>query len=190
MIRRISVIFFMTGLAACGGGGSPPSYAELDTQLMDFASMVRGQGFTNPASLPASGTAAYQGVIDLEIFRSDIGIDETYGEIALTLDFADDEVRGRAQNFVNSSDELYAGRLTISNGNIDRSVNPNFGWLTIGELDGQLTAPDGLEMDVDAAFGASLLGNGSYFAGIVRGDASSSVDPLIEIEGGFIAERQ
>ena len=129
---------------------------------------------TDPSTLPTSGSATYDGLVDM----SAAGEAETFfetmtGEVSgLDVGFGDDTVTGTATNFVTSDEERLAGEVTFGGGFVDRAVEPNGGGWTFGASDtgGLLTDEGGSQHVVSNGV---LRGD---FVGADRGLAGGTVD--------------
>lgn len=196
MKTQLAACLALASLAACGGSGGGddpvaiPDFADLDLSELDdraealaqeYGTEISNRDFDTGGAIPASGSAAMTGVVAIRDAggASDSGF---LGEIALSVDFAENAIEGTAGNFyLVGSDEDTTGELDFD-GRILRSTGA-----VEGTLAGTLTVFD------SATFDAELEG------GFVGGDgealAASGTDTIVvdgnegDVEVGFIASR-
>lgn len=143
------------------------------------------EGYTDPMTLPPSGSADYAGFIGIE--TDDV---QTIGELELTADFSGaGSISGSATNFVNDDSGSYSGTLTVSNGVIDRAADlNNFDYTFNADIDGTLTS-GGDDFVVSGLMEGDFIGNDHEFIG---GDVTGTVvtsEGVEVISGEFGAKR-
>lgn len=184
-------------LAACGetvGGsaGSPVSADSFDAYNQigsDLAVAASGLGFTDPATLPPTGSAAYFGVLGVDIDPGTPQVVTAIGALDLTFQFSSDSVSGRVTDVIDDANQRYQGTLSITNGVLDRGADVTQTFTYFADMDGTLVSPDGDNLNVTAALAGDLLDTGIFAEGLVSGSVTGP-DGTSPIEGGFIAERQ
>ncbi len=172
---------------------SQASYDDLVDEFDDIAERGEDLDYTDPASLPTSGGATYEGVMGLDTYNSASDLEgvpeEILGEMTLNADFASSSVSGEVDDFVTPDDDRVDGSLDISNGVIDRTVDVDLFYTYGFDLNGTLTTEEGTDFDVDAEGAGDFFGSGHQQAGgIVEGVISSDSGTAL-VEGGFVAER-
>jgi hypothetical protein len=196
-------------LAGCssgsGGEGSdwPPPLPEalsLDEVVVlgdAISAASRDLEFTDPAGLPTSGRAVYEGEMWIEAATYPEEVEGSVvpgfllGQLAMGVDFSDGEVVGQAGNFHTSDGEAYGGRLAITGGELDRDVNPNGGgWTYEADIDGTLTRDDDW-VKVEGEFLGDFVGEDHRFAEgrLDQGEIRGSDGTVFDLEGRFIAQR-
>jgi len=183
----------MTQLSGCGDGADdggttrPPvdysTYAVMDRQLHGTWDSA---GFTDPATLPGSGGATYDGVLILDAQIGSGQIDLA-GAVQLGVDFGSSSISGQANGFRDASEQNYLGVLSISNGSIDRSADPNISASVFMDIDGTLSGGGqnlGLSGDMSGDFLGSTAG---AIVGVLSGVVTSSSGPGA-LFGDFIAQ--
>ena len=180
-------------MVACGGGepgstGTTPAptfadYAALDAQLH---AAWDAQGATDPSTLPGSGSATYQGVVNLDAQLGSSNLAMS-GSLQLTADFGASTIAGSANSFKDQFERAFSGTLTLSNGAIDRAANPATEDSFTADLDGTLSGAGEV-----LSIGSDLLGD---FLGGTAGAATGVVTGLVgssfgtgALFGDFIAE--
>lgn len=184
-------------LSACGestGGstGTPinaNSFAEYDQIGLDLTDAAITLGFTDPASLPTSGSANYLGVMGVAVDPGSPDAITAIGALEMTVQFGSDSLSGRVTDVIDEDDGRYQGTLSITNGDINRAADVTSEFTYFADLDGTLVSPDGQSLTVDALMAGDLLGPGSYTEGGVSGFVTSA-NGTSSLEGGYIAERQ
>ena len=175
---------------ALGGCGSTTDTAALlsfaDTEaIADAINADWGAvSYTDPASLPKTGSATYDGVMNLATAAS-LGI---VGEMQLMADFSGSAISGSGRNFVDPADNRYDGTLAVTNGFIDRLADPSAEFTFDADLDGTLT-----ESGDSYAFAGFIDGdfvgpNHEAVFGEISGTVNSSSGTEFFI-GGFLAEQ-
>ncbi len=183
------------GLAACapaGTGTELDSFAGIDAYGADLQGVVIGLDFSDPATLPAAGSAEYRGVIGLD---SDLVVNEpgeTYdmaGELRLVAGFATDSIDGTATNFYSPREEAIGGTLEVGFGAIVRDADPATDDGFEADIEGRLEYPDGDRLDLSADLSGDFYGSGaSHVAGEVVGTGCFGAS-CSGLDGGFVAGR-
>lgn len=179
-------------LSGCGGGGggggnagSSPSFASYDAQFVSLAERNQNIPFSDPASLPTTGSATYSGVLAVQS-----GLLVAAGDLTLNANFGpvSNPITGSVTNIVNNENQRYSGSLAIGNSSIDRTADVNTDYTFAASLTGQL----GLNGETGVVNGEILgdfLGTDQRsVAGEVFGTISN-LSAADQFEGGFIAER-
>lgn len=164
-------------------------YDALADEFDDLLDASEGVDFTDPATLPGSGSATYDGVMGLSTDGSDGLPSDMVGEMTLRADFGADSLSGSVQNVSTSSDEGLDGSLAISDGAIDRDVDLEEDYTYDFDLAGTLTDDDGTDLEVSAVGVGDFLGDDFQQAtGTVSGVLSSDAGTSL-LDGGYIVER-
>ncbi len=178
---RLAGLLFVAAvvLSACGGdsgGGSttpPVDYSGYQATTAQLMTTWGGIAATDPATLPLSGTASYQGVMQMDV-QTASGIVGMSGALALSSNFLNSTITGSVQGVVDENNLYYTGSLAITGGVIDRAAVPA-GYTYTANMDGTLTGAGevfGISADLSGDFlGASYAGS----SGIVAGTATSSI---------------
>ena len=172
----------LTMLAACGDGGGETVLSFTEARDRTSVMLHRLPTDVTPiGAMPDSGDATYSGFIGIE---SDRGT-ETYGELTLTASFADQTLRGTAENFVDEFEQHYDGALDVNGAITGNEI--------AGDISGHLSVSDEMTLDVDATFNGSFRGDTheALFADI-DGQVTtneSGMETTGDIIGAFIAER-
>ncbi len=178
-------------LSGCGGatpgGGTVPSVNYADYAAMDAAMRAAHSSlpYTDPATLPGSGTASYSGVVALTAGTPSGPLDLN-GALNVTANFGTSTISGQAGSFLDTANAAYSGTLALSNGLIDRGANPATQYSVTADMGGTLTGPVGA-LQITAPMSGDFLGNGhSAFQGGISGTATGpgGTDFLF---GSFIA---
>jgi hypothetical protein len=183
-------------LSACSSGGSggssddPPTFSELEAEGDVLAGQIEALDYTDPSSLPTSGSAQYNGVMGVYV-----GDEENGGIIAgdLRLDVAfsgADPITGRVTNLVDQDNTRYQGQLNISGSDLDRTIDPDLEYTYVAGLAGSVSDPaDGAVYNVNGdLFGDFFGSNYSHTGGDVEGTVCSAGDCL-DMYGLFGARR-
>lgn len=176
-------------LAACGGDSTSPFEAKIDAAANVVQNPVFGETFenyTDPATLPTSGSASYDGYIGAFIG------DETQvvGDFDMTANFATSTIDATASNFVDQNDASYGGTLTDYSSAIDPTADTSTDFTFAIAMDGTISGPDGTsEIDVTLLgdfFGDNYSGAaGIGFGTVVGGTNTDAVGADIDAE--FVA---
>lgn len=172
-------------LSACGGtttnandpgiNKTRPSvtYGQYETESAALHATWDAISFTDPATLPTSGSASYAGVMHLDVEKG-AGEISMNGELSLRVGFANNTVLGNARSFVDQSNVAYSGKLTVSNGVLDRGADPASEFTISGDLDGRLSGA-GEVLDITTDLAGDFHGPGAgAVSGVVAGSAGSS----------------
>lgn len=200
LLWTVAMPAMIGGLAGCddvgGGDGRDdrPTYAELLQRggAIENEIIAADLEFTDPSTLPVSGTAEYNGVIAIQSEGSSGAPGRMVGELEMEMDFGndDDVLSGSAGNFVTADGRELDGSLELGMGGLDRDVDPNGGgWTYAGGIGGTLTAPGGAGYDYSGSFVGDFLGDEPDYAagqteGIVQGPGGNGT-----FDGFFVAER-
>ncbi len=178
-------------LAACGGsstgGGTNPSasFADIAAGGLALADEIATIPYTDPTTLPAQGSASYDGFIGV-----DVGNAATVaGDLTLNANFGSDQVSGSASNFFDEAENAYGGTLDITQGTVDRGADTRFDFTFTADLTGDLTDTDGAVIEVDADIEGDFTGTDyQYVEGFVSGTATVDGEPAF-FDGEFVGER-
>lgn len=149
--------------------------------------------YSDPATLPRSGSATYDGAMTLATFDDGGAIVPPFslaiiGETQLTADFSGSAISGNARNFVDVDDNRYDGTLAVTDGLIDRDADLAAEFTFDALLDGTLTN-SGEYYDFVGIIDGDFVGpNHEAVIGIATGDILSSTGDAFLI-GVFGAER-
>lgn len=174
----LQCLLFCVTVAGCGGGAAekadlnrtrpPGDFGALETEAAQLHATWDTVSFTNPATLPMSGRAQYNGVVQMDVQQ---GARRTSmnGDMQLNVNFANQKISGRANNFVDQSDNAYSGTLSVSNSVMDRGADPTSGFTYLTDLKGRLTG-NGQTLDIDAGLSGDFRGaQPGATTGIVQG---------------------
>jgi hypothetical protein len=208
MIRNDFVLFIgMAGLlSACSGGGSggdsaPDSYGDYAALASDLRADLSLLERVDPADLPTSGSARYEGVAGFGVGMTTSEQRAMYGAMELTVTFAGDgTIEGRIYD-VYSNGNIYddtgagpvEGQLVLSNGAVLRDLpDPRFNPYLVADLDGTLVEPGGGAAVYDLRFEGALSGDG---LDMVDGSVNGRADGLDghfggQVSGTFVGARQ
>jgi hypothetical protein len=194
----------LVALGACSdggdGGGPPTTLAGYDAEFAELAEDAAGLAPTDPAMLPTSGAAGYEGVIRIEAPSETAAPQRMSGTLDLAVDFGSGGITGEAGDFVtysNGVDEevVMEGSLAVT-GDVTR--DPSAGDGMLADIDGVLaieTDPnmeDEGEYRIDGTLGGEFLGED---AEVIQGNVSGTVQTLNAptdprpIGGDFVVER-
>lgn len=191
--RHLSSIAFVIAISGCSGSGSPIPFSSQDTRLNSLTSETSGVLFTRVSSLPTSGSVSYQGVAELNVTPTiGPGTERLLGSMGMNISFSNNTANANITGLVNSQDQHYEGRLSMTNGVLDRSVVPSSGGrgAISGDLEGTLTRPVLGDLEISASLNSNFVGNGSWMAGSIF-DAGDITDPdAARVTGEFILDRQ
>lgn len=162
-IKYLALTGSVALLSACGGGGGDSTvntFAQLEADARAAAA-----GYIDPDtgalladarnSLPATGTASYEGYIGGDVDGAGL-----IGELSLGVEFAAGDngtVTGSATNFQHETDGAYTGTLTVNNGNVLPGGGVGGEDLLAGDLQGSLSN-GGTDYATDIALDGSFLG--------------------------------
>ena len=197
IVRRLTLCLLpVVALSACTtegtSTGSPlpqfDSYADYDSFGQSLANASASLGFTDPSTLPTSGSATYDGVLGLVFEPGTTAESSAIGTMQMNVLFGENDITGNVTDFIDDSNRAYQGTLTINNGDIDRGADVEFEFTYFADLGGQLTGPSGT-MTIDAIMAGDLLGPGTYTEGVLSGFSTDN-QGTSPIEGGYIGERR
>lgn len=167
-MRAVRIGFLMLLLAGCGGqSGIAPDRARTSAQLLGQASgllaALSRENVSDPALLPTSGHAVYQGYSTINLPMDGTTVPYA-GDLNLTVTFAPTPtpVVGSMRNFIGLE-----GQLLIGNGTIYRDADPDVDLTFDADLTGTLTKG-----------GDSYALNGTV-AGDFRGRTQSGVTGVV-----------
>lgn len=185
-------------LSGCGGssgdpdsdpiGLPPPIHFDVyEAQWAELQATWGSTSISDPATLPMSGTASYAGVLrlDMENAAGEVSVD---GKLNLSVSFADNNITGTANKFVDPNDARYLGELTLSNGFLDRAADPAVDYTFNADLTGTLIG-GGDVYDLNAGLSGDFLGPGQ---GAVSGQLAGSADSSFGsgyLFGEFVAQQ-
>lgn len=180
MVKLLLRLVLMLSLpAACGGvtGGpvlapNPASFAEYTATDAALRASYVSAPYADPASLPGSGSATYDGVMTLDAGLASGNLAMT-GALALTAQFATSTISGHADAFRDAANRAYTGQLSLSNGVIDRGADPNSAYTFSADLAGTLSG-NGATLAMTADLSGDFLDvNAQAVAGVVSGSTVS-----------------
>lgn len=191
-IRFLALAGSLALLTGCGGGGD----SEVDTfSRMEADARAAAAGYVDPdtgallaaerSSLPASGTASYDGYVGGEVDGAGL-----IGELSLDVTFGvgdNGTITGSATNFQHETDGAYTGTLTVSGGNILPGA-PGAEDTVAADLGGTLSN-GGTAYSTDIALdGAFMGGTGAETPDAIGGSALGTVGTDL-FDGIFIVKR-
>ena len=182
-------------LAGCSTSEEDGAFlAAFDRAVADYEA-ASSEAYTPEAALPASGSATYEGTVYLDTGFAGAGTepdgdDDLVGDLSLRVGFAGDgSVTGAATDFVGEGDQRYDGRLAVSDGSVDTSLDPDVNYNFLADLDGTLTDEGGTDYDLSGGIGGNFTGGRyDYVIGAVGGSACQGPD-CSDFDGGFAAAR-
>lgn len=186
-------------LAGCSGSSDdsedgPTGFDAVEARADRLVNEIQDLGYTDPASLPTSGAATYEGVVGLDLAsvpNETLQGQDVAGDLELTVNFASagDQVTGTASDFVGVDDADWDGTLIIDDGSLDRSAEPGAEPVFTAEMAGVITSEDGTDWTVDTGLTGSFAGDDhSHVLGTVDGSACAASDCTV-VDGGFVGER-
>ena len=186
-------LLLLGAVSGCGTAGpssapSPPlDYAAYDAQATALHTTWDSAGFTDPATLPAGGGAAFYGVMHL---RMENGSTEVLanGRMRLDVSFATSSLSGSAGSFAAKSGTFYDGALQISGGALDRAATPATGYTYTANLDGTLSG-GGSDFILSGDLSGDFLGPGYNAASGVLAGTTATGGANGYLFGNFIAAR-
>lgn len=173
------------GLVACGGTTTPLTFAEISTAGNELSNRLETIPFTDPTTLPTSGSATYDGYIFAGV-ENDLFV---LGQMEMNANFAGaGDLSGRVYNVVGDDGFEYGGELDLDNSTLDRTgdtlLEDTFDMDMSGTLNG-----DGEDWVVDAFLVGDFAGLGhEYIGGAVGGTFTAGGIPQDIIGGGFVGE--
>jgi hypothetical protein len=205
VVWKLAGVAAVAAVAGCSSGGDgpggdpnpPPTFGQMDQLGLKLAGEIEPLSYTDPLTLPASGSARYEGVIGLAAFELPdedrdnavlaAAVPDLVGQMRLDVEFADDAASGEARNFRTEKDEVWGGTLKISDVVIYRDTDVTEFPTYEGLIGGTLTR-DGSTLEVDADLVGDFLGaDAGYTAGEVYGGISDG-KATYDLWGVFVAE--
>jgi len=190
-VRLITAGLMIAGLSACGGGStgggasSAASFQDLFDQADAIADATNTLQYTDPTTLPTGGSATYTGVIVVDA----ADLDRAAGTLALTANFANNQITGSVSNVVTEAEDSLVGTLSITNGSIDRAADVESDFTFDADLTGTLT-DDTFTYEVGATMAGDFVHTDyGTVEGPVDGTVTVSGQVSVITEGAFIAER-
>jgi hypothetical protein len=194
------IILALGGLMGCsdsggnssnGGPSDPLTFSDYDQALSDLQNEAGAAGFFEPADLPATGAAQYEGTIALatnEFASEQVAM---AGELTIGVDFANpmDAISGAATDFVDDENNRLDGSLVLSDGLVDRTADPvTFPYQF--DVAGTLTSPADGELVFDGGAQGDFLGEDGpdYMVGVHGGTVLINGEEQV-YSGEFAAER-
>lgn len=196
LMRVTGFIVALAGLGVLAGCDGDVSFGDhaYDQRVEESAERVEilvDEGFTDPSTLPTSGSAQYNGTAFIEVEEEDPYT--LAGDLELNVGFADEgSVSGTIEDLVDEEDDRYSGEIVLTGVTIDRdatgttNLDPNFGL----ELGGNIETPDGTDYEVDESSIAlgDFYGDDYVFGGLA-GELCTKTDDCVEFGGTFDGER-
>lgn len=154
MVRGLGgVIVAPAALAGCsggggGGGGTLDSYGDYVRANIDLRREAEAVADVQPADLPATGSANYDGFAGFMIGVTPASTIRYFGALDLTVDFAGrGDVTGRIDDIYSGGNQFtgedagpVSGALIIGNGSVERVLpDPRFNPYLLADVDGTLT---------------------------------------------------
>ena len=192
-IRTTVLAAMSLALAGCddvadgGGSNEPrPTYAALVADQDALYDETVGLSYTDPSTLPITGSANYEGVMTM---GSGGAMPEMAGELTLDMNFADSSLSGGASNFVTEDGEEMTGSLDVASGRILTEIDVSEDYTYGALLTSQLEDEAGGDYDFAGGLAGDFLGEDhSHAEGIVEGTVMTP-DGVDYFEGEFITER-
>ena len=178
-------------LAGCGGGGGGGGgpVALTPDQIDD---RIVGQPVANPATLPTTGRAEYNGYMRANLPTGPEGARVPYlADLRLDVNFGAgfDQIRGQASGFEARDGAPLGGTLAITGGNIYGDTDPTAAYSFDADVGGALTRGTDTYV-IDASLEGEFLGQGQTAArGLVFGDITGPLGQDI-FDGTFAATRR
>lgn len=166
-----------------------PDYEDLADEYDALDEASDDLAIVDPALLPLSGGATYDGVMVLSTNGEDGLPSDLAGDMTLRADFGDDSLSGSVVDVVTDDDDRLEGSLVIANGEIDRDDDLEDFYTYAFDVDGVLTEDDGSDLRVSATGAGDFLGRDHRtVVGDVEGRISSGSDRT-DLNGGFVGVR-
>jgi hypothetical protein len=182
-MRKYWIIFSM--LSACGGGASDdePTSAGFD-ELHD---QITGLGVTPVAALPTQGTAAYAGLIQIQLPID--GAAQTFQgafDVTVGFDAGGIPVTGTLSDLASDAITL-TGTLDIDNGGVNLNAVPDLDYQFTADIGGAL-ADGGTTYVIDGTIAGDFYGaQWDGIAGVAFGDITQGGNVDI-FDGTFFGE--
>lgn len=135
------------------------AYGETGVSALAQIDAMDGQRVSGVGDIPAGGSANYTG-------HMGVGTPEDgyIGDMSVSVTFTGDgSFDGQVTNFVDERGERVPGRLTISNGSVDMSVDPEEQWQIGASVNGQIDT-GGRQEPFSASLNGEFLGSGAAHA--------------------------
>lgn len=187
MVRfYFGILWCFLTMAGCGGGGAglgdtkapprlPTEYEKLLSARALLDAQWAGASIFDPAGLPDTGGATYQGIANLTVAMDGSEL-SLAGKLTLSVNFADDAVTGSIYKVVDENEVLYSGTLVIDNGDLDRDADVLVDYTFTADIAGTLSGGGNLfEFDGDI---------GGDFVGDSAGAVSGAIQGLVTGAGG------
>lgn len=185
IIKSTLTISALMGLTACGGSNAPLTFDQIAEQGSTIALEIIDLPFTDPSTLPTSGSATYDGFVGVEIENA-FGV---AGELEITANFAGGgNLSGRVFNVVGENGFAYGGELDLDNSTLDRGADTDFEYTFQMDMTGTLDGEDEAVV-VDAMLLGDFTGPGHEFIeGAAVGAITTGGIRQDITDGGFVGE--
>lgn len=164
------------------------SFAALQNTLdeFQFKSDVSVRNYSVLTDLPESGSAAFSGGVSISS-ENDLGPQTFIGRMSAEVDFQEDLVLGKADNFYrNDATDPMMGTLDLDL-KLDRGVNTAVTYSMRGILDGTLQDSDAKETDFRIDVRADLFrSDNAALAGNLSGRVAHGDGAIDRESGGYI----
>lgn len=187
-------ILAIASLSACGGTDGvgvdtrpPVDYASYAAQATSLHNTWDSVPVTDPANLPVSGTAQFNGVAGLRL-QTTGGELKVNGALGLNVDFASDSLSGSAGGFSDESNTGVSGTLAITGGVIDRLATVGVEYTYTANIGGTLAASSDSFAILGDIYGDFSGAGAGAALGIVAGTAQSGYGTGY-VFGDFIASQ-
>lgn len=164
------------------------SFAALENTLEEFEFQpdINTRNYSVLTDLPESGSAAFSGGVSISS-KNDLGSQKFIGRISAEVDFDEDLVLGKADNFYrNDATNPMMGTLDLDL-QLDRGVNTAVTYSMRGILDGKLQDSNAEETDFRLDVRADLYrGDNAALAGNLSGRVAHSDGRVDRNTVGFI----
>lgn len=166
------------------------SFSDYEDDIEELENEIVGLDYTDPATLPTTGSAQYNGVMGLAVGGGESPAEVLAGDLELNASFAQSAVTGSVTDIVDGNNDEYGGSLDIDDDYFNRNTDPDDEFTYGASLTGSVTDPDGDEWDIDAIMDGDFFGtNWSHTAGEVVGDACTTPLECVDLDGIYAAER-
>lgn len=181
--QSIAVASLAPILMACVAvTGDPKTLAEFRELADELDLRLDGLSETPGSSLPATGSARYDGILRMTMPDGSFGAYSVMGNLDLDVAFAAGAVSGAADGFIEESGQRFPGRLSIRDGVVTRGTSES------GFVGARMTGSlnDGSQdIGINRILSGSFFGPGGQMVGGAVRDAGA-----VQLFGGFfIAER-
>ena len=188
-LRCLGGVIAVLDLAGCGGGGSS---ADDAVSVAQMNAQISSQSISDPAQLPVSGRAQYDGYMRTALPTGPEGARVEYlGDMTLAVNFGAgfDQIRGHASGFEARDATPLSGGLAITNGNIYRDTKTAAAYSFDGDVDGALSNGSA-RYTIDASIEGEFLAPGqTAVRGLWFGDVTGPLGQDI-FDGTFAATRR